>query len=883
MSGYVKKILEAIGDPDGKTYSVDKDVFGGWYIMHKASGHMYDTAHSDAEYVAEKLKSGWMKGDFEEEMAEYAPKNVVVSSTVKDGYTLNEYSDGTWGYKTVGGQEQTGYKNKGAASSAGNTKAKAEADKVVESIDKGGYKLQHYGNDTWGYELSDGTVKKGYKNKGAASSAGNTKAMKIESEKVKAETEAAVKQYSSRIDRMYSDAVDEMKSKLAGFMEEYERENAEKLADLASNKISQEQYDDWLKGKATQRQWYQSMADTLAQDLVNADKVAASWVNDMLPGVYANHFNFATYQIEGTGGVSLMFDMYDKDTVRKLIKDKPDLLPEMVVKDSADLGWHKRKVMSAITQGILQGESVDKIADRLGTVAGMDYRAAMRSARTMCTAAENLGRMDSYHRAQEMGVKMQKEWMSTLDTRTRDSHRLLDGEKVGVDDEFSNGCKFPGDPDAKAGEVYNCRCTLIAAIDGLDYENVTRNSKLGTMTYDEWKEQALQKQPQYKYEKAKKEYEDALAAFNAKYVAPDKKYEGIWNDPVTVEDYEDKKDKIQSKLDYFESQLKNAKDMGLDVPDVWGDPPLTEHWQKMIDLTKEFDEAGKKYVSMVSSGAMEADKKALDKLKSEMVKWKDKAGAKKASMFGEAYSKERKDAAMFAISSKEADDVLREPFGAIWRESSVAERKAIYGYTKSYSKFNEPLRGWEYGKTNYSTGAGWMGVGNTDLNAGRANNGKMLNAMTDLIERCSYEHDMWAVRGCEYGGMDSFFDVSMDLLRHGSDEQLEEELLGKVVPEYGFMSCGTAKGTGFHRDVSMNIYLPSGTKYAYAEPFSAYSGESTDWRWDGVKKQRRFGTESEIIIQQGTQFRVIGVRREGYGLHVDIEAVGREEPQRWQG
>ena len=82
-----------------------------------------------------------------------------------------------------------------------------------------------------------------------------------------------------------------------------------------------------------------------------------------------------------------------------------------------------------------------------------------------------------------MGIEMQKEWMATLDSRTRHSHRRLDGETVEYDSEFSNGCRYPGDPKGKPAEVYNCRCTMVARVKGIR-EAPGEHPK--RMTYGEW-------------------------------------------------------------------------------------------------------------------------------------------------------------------------------------------------------------------------------------------------------------------------------------------------------------------------------------------------------------------------------------------------------------
>ena len=53
-----------------------------------------------------------------------------------------------------------------------------------------------------------------------------------------------------------------------------------------------------------------------------------------------------------------------------------------------------------------------------------------------------------------------QEWIATADSRTRESHVELDGEVVGINEPFSNGLDYPGDPAGDAAETINCRCTI---------------------------------------------------------------------------------------------------------------------------------------------------------------------------------------------------------------------------------------------------------------------------------------------------------------------------------------------------------------------------------------------------------------------------------------
>jgi SPP1 gp7 family putative phage head morphogenesis protein len=177
--------------------------------------------------------------------------------------------------------------------------------------------------------------------------------------------------------------------------------------------------------------------------------------------------NYAAYTIESVAG-DVGFDLWDEQTVKRLIKDEPDLMPYYPAKRALnrgiDLAYGKRQISACVTSSILQGKSIKGIADDLQTrIPTMNRTSAIRTARTAVTGAQNAGRIDSYTAAKKMGIKLKKEWLATLDGRTRHSHAMLDGEQVDNEKKFSNGCMFPGDPNGPSAEVYNCRCTLIAA------------------------------------------------------------------------------------------------------------------------------------------------------------------------------------------------------------------------------------------------------------------------------------------------------------------------------------------------------------------------------------------------------------------------------------
>ena len=209
---------------------------------------------------------------------------------------------------------------------------------------------------------------------------------------------------------------------------------------------------------------FKALTETTAAQLANVNKTALAYVNNQLPEVYSVNYNALKQSVDGIGGYS--FALVDADTVKNLVTTDKSLLPFKELDEKKDIRWNVKKMNAEVLQGILQGEPMDRIAARLSNVIGMDWTAAIRNARTMVTGAENKGRQDSYARAEDDGIILERTWISTNDSRTRHSHAVLDGETRQIDTPFSNGLMYPGDPDGEPSEVYNCRCTLIAKVKG---------------------------------------------------------------------------------------------------------------------------------------------------------------------------------------------------------------------------------------------------------------------------------------------------------------------------------------------------------------------------------------------------------------------------------
>lgn len=314
----------------------------------------------------------------------------------------------------------------------------------------------------------------------------------VEAAKSQAEAQAEslerqVRELQAKLRHVYADAVDGMASRIESSLEEFAAEDAKWQADVAAGRKDAKAYETWRRDRALHDDRLKALERALARDLTAADERAMAYVNRVPAGVYAEGMNFATYEIEHGAKANTSFTLYDEDTVMELVANEPDLLPQAAFDKAKDTAWNSRHVTSAVTQAVLRGQTVPQLAASIAGIAAMDQRAAMKAARTAITSAHSLGKLKGYERAAGMGIDVEKRWLAALDSRTRGSHRHLDGETVGLDAEFSDGLKYPGDPDGPASEVYNCRCTLVPVIGDVEYDEVERADRLGGMSYGEWK------------------------------------------------------------------------------------------------------------------------------------------------------------------------------------------------------------------------------------------------------------------------------------------------------------------------------------------------------------------------------------------------------------
>lgn len=306
------------------------------------------------------------------------------------------------------------------------------------------------------------------------------------------ETDRIIAELEKRIRREYKQAVSEVQDKLSDYLRRFEIKDEKWQLQVANGKKTAEEYRAWREAQIMAGNRWEALKDSLANDLHNANAIARDIIQGKYADVYAVNFNYATYLIEKGGSVDTAFTLYNRDAVYRILKDNPDLLPPPGDGLAKDILWQKQQLQSVTLQAIVQGESIPNIAKRIAnTIGETNHAATIRYARTAITGSQNAGRLNAFERAEKLGVKMKKEWIATLDNRTRHEHRLLDGQQKDVDEPFEvegRKIRFPGDIEADADLIWNCRCTMVSVVSGWEDKSGKLRDLSEIGDYDEWEE-----------------------------------------------------------------------------------------------------------------------------------------------------------------------------------------------------------------------------------------------------------------------------------------------------------------------------------------------------------------------------------------------------------
>lgn len=282
-------------------------------------------------------------------------------------------------------------------------------------------------------------------------------------------TDAQLAKLEAKIKKEYAQASKDIQKMADEYFAKFKKRWEVEYKAYQEGKYTKAEFEAWERAQLGRGKHWKRLQKQMADRLAKASKICAKYANDLLPSVYKVTSNeiakIAQASAMSKGIVGIDFELIDENTVKRLMRQSRDVKGN--IKLAINLPrinqWNMQKLQNALLQGILSGDSIDKIADRFQKVADMDRSQAIRSARTAVTGAQNQGKQDRFDSLAEQGCIISKVWVATGDPRTRDAHRDADGQEVDASEPFEVGGEemmYPGDPSGSGWNIYNCRCTM---------------------------------------------------------------------------------------------------------------------------------------------------------------------------------------------------------------------------------------------------------------------------------------------------------------------------------------------------------------------------------------------------------------------------------------
>lgn len=187
-------------------------------------------------------------------------------------------------------------------------------------------------------------------------------------------------------------------------------------------------------------------------------------ITTYLQNCYNNGFIGAMYDLQGQG-IPLIFPIHQDEVVYAL-QNNPKLVKPYYDRLGEDVEFLKKAVRAQVSRGVANGSSWAQVAAELAQKMRSPLHTAlynsMRIARTEGHRVQQQSQWDALNKANDKGCDIVKQWDSTLDGRTRPSHRMLDGQIRELDEDFEIGIKKAKYPGAfgRPEEDIHCRCCM---------------------------------------------------------------------------------------------------------------------------------------------------------------------------------------------------------------------------------------------------------------------------------------------------------------------------------------------------------------------------------------------------------------------------------------
>ena len=264
-------------------------------------------------------------------------------------------------------------------------------------------------------------------------------------------------QVLKKLQEIYSQSLKEVTRNSIILQEQIEkiREKYESVTDEKQRAVLESQERSKIYQKRYQDALNKQISGILQKMHEKEYKTVESYLNDC----YDKGFVGTIYSMQEYG-IPLVIPIDQKKIVQAVQVDSK-ISKGLYRRLGEDVDLLKKRITSQISRGFAMGMNYDQMAQQLSWQTRIGYNNAARITRTEGHRVQQKSTMDACYAARERGAYVVKQWDATMDSSTRESHQMLDGQIRELDEKFSNGLMYPGDPSGSAAEVINCRCILL--------------------------------------------------------------------------------------------------------------------------------------------------------------------------------------------------------------------------------------------------------------------------------------------------------------------------------------------------------------------------------------------------------------------------------------
>ena len=243
-------------------------------------------------------------------------------------------------------------------------------------------------------------------------------------------------------------------------LKKLERVYTQALEDI-NERIKTMQADELMENRVYRTQYQEALKGQIEAILEKLHTQEYETIEDYLKDSYTNGLVAAVYSLHGQG-IPLILPIDQRQVVKALVTESEisEGLYKTLGVDTKNL---RDVIAQEISRGIASNMPYSEIARNVANQTGIPMNRARSIVITESHRIQEEASQDARVEAKKRGADVVKMWDATLDGKTRDTHRRLDGQIREVDEPFEIDGKKAMQPGGfgRAEEDCNCRCVAL--------------------------------------------------------------------------------------------------------------------------------------------------------------------------------------------------------------------------------------------------------------------------------------------------------------------------------------------------------------------------------------------------------------------------------------